>query len=303
MAGFGSQPPLLSTVMPSAGSYPVPPYILQTHTNQPMASPVRTSPDENEEHRRIRRVKNAKRAQRRRNAENRAHNPMYQRNLNNAFAAAVDREYRTPIGAIAEATLLAQQLPPNLQIQRLQYLTQRALVQLDGQHPVSSIRNLPSRSERHGETALISRTPGGGPGNRRNNSRQRNEGHPSARGNDEEEVQQSTHQPRNQRGARPQGQAPLEASLHDAPTINLRQKINDGRDARSVIEARRRDRADKHFDKSQRNHPGNPRKRKPVQEVATVERNPHGKKSGNNDTRSSSASASASHSMPHPSLK
>jgi hypothetical protein len=30
---------------------------------------------------------------------------MHQRNLNNAFAAAVDWEYRTPIGAIAEAAL------------------------------------------------------------------------------------------------------------------------------------------------------------------------------------------------------
>jgi hypothetical protein len=38
---------------------------------------------------------------------------MYQRNLNNTFAAAADQEYRTPIGAIAEAALLAQQLPTN----------------------------------------------------------------------------------------------------------------------------------------------------------------------------------------------
>jgi hypothetical protein len=62
----------------------------------------------------FRRLKNAKHAQCRRNAENHVHNPMYQRNLNNAFAAATDREYRTLIGAIAEAGLLAQQLPPNL---------------------------------------------------------------------------------------------------------------------------------------------------------------------------------------------
>jgi hypothetical protein len=39
-----------------------------------------------------------------------------------------------------------------------------------------------------------------------------------------------------------------------------------------------------HFDKSQRNHSGNTRKCKPNQEVAAVERNPRGKKSGNNDT-------------------
>jgi hypothetical protein len=69
--------------------------------------------DENEEHRRIRQLKNTKRTQHRRNVRNRAHKPMHQRNLNNAFAAAADREYRTPIGTIAEAALLAQQLPPN----------------------------------------------------------------------------------------------------------------------------------------------------------------------------------------------
>jgi hypothetical protein len=183
--------------------------------------------DENEEHRRIRQVKNAKCVQRKRNMENRARGLMYQRDLNNTFAVVADQEYRTPIGAIAEVVLLAQQLPPNPQIERLHYLSQRALVQLDGQHPVSSTRNLPSWSEHHGETALISRTPGGGPGNQRNEGCQRNEGHPSVRGNDEQEVQQSTHQPRNQRGARSQGQAPLKASLHNAPTIDLRQKIND----------------------------------------------------------------------------
>jgi hypothetical protein len=69
--------------------------------------------DQNEEHRRIWQLKNAKRAQRRRNEENRTRNPMYQRNLQNAFAVATVWEYRTPIGAIAEAALLAQQLPPN----------------------------------------------------------------------------------------------------------------------------------------------------------------------------------------------
>jgi hypothetical protein len=69
--------------------------------------------DEDEKHRRIWRVKNAKRAQRRRNAENRARKL---RDLNNAFAAVADREYRTLIGAIIEAALLAQQLPPNPQI-------------------------------------------------------------------------------------------------------------------------------------------------------------------------------------------
>jgi signal transduction histidine kinase len=66
--------------------------------------------DEEEEHRRIRRAKNTKRAQSRRNAQNHAREL---RDLNNAFAAIADCEYRTPIGAIAEAALLAQQLPTN----------------------------------------------------------------------------------------------------------------------------------------------------------------------------------------------
>jgi hypothetical protein len=47
---------------------------------------------------------------------------MYQRDVNNAFAAVEDQEYHTLIGIIAEVALLAQQLPPNPQIQRLQYL-------------------------------------------------------------------------------------------------------------------------------------------------------------------------------------
>ncbi|RLM54356.1 hypothetical protein C2845_PM10G12240 [Panicum miliaceum] len=182
--------------------------------------------DENEEHRRIWRLKNAKCTQHRQNVENRARNPMYERNLNNAFAAAADREYHTPIGAISEAALLAQQLPSNPQIQRMQYLTQLALVQLNGQHPASSTQNLPLRFERHGDTALISRTPRGGPKNRKNDSRQCNEGHHDKQGND-----------------------------------------------------------NGHFDKGQRNHSGNPRKRKLDQEVTTVEHNPCGKKSGNIDTQ------------------
>jgi hypothetical protein len=96
----------------------------------------------------------------------------------------------------------------------MQYLTQRALVQLNGKHPVSSTRNQPSRSERHGDTMLVSHTPGGGPGSRRNDNRQRNKGHPSARGNNEQEVQQST---LNQRGARHHGQDPLEATFTATP--------------------------------------------------------------------------------------
>jgi hypothetical protein len=37
-------------------------------------------------------------------------------------------------------------------------------------------------------------------------------------------------------------------AFHDAPTIDLRQMINDGRDAQHIIEARRRDRPDRYHD-------------------------------------------------------
>jgi hypothetical protein len=67
-------------------------------------------------------------------------------------------------GTIAEVVVLAQQFSPNPRIQRLQYLTQRALVQLDGQHPVSFTRNQPSRSKRHGDTAWSLAPPEEAPG-------------------------------------------------------------------------------------------------------------------------------------------
>jgi hypothetical protein len=122
------------------------------------------------------------------------------------------------------------------------------------QHPLSSTRNMPSRSERHGDTMQISRTPGGGPGYRRNDNSQRNQGQQSVRGNGELEVQQSSRLPHNRRGARPQGEAPPVASLHDTPTIDLRQKINDGHNARCIIEVRRRDRPGRYHDNDDNNH-------------------------------------------------
>jgi hypothetical protein len=64
-------------------------------------------------------------------------------------------------------------------------------------------------------------------------------------GNNEQEVQQP---PQNQRGARHHGQKLVEANLHDASTVDLRQKINEGRVARLIIEARRRDRPGRYHD-------------------------------------------------------
>jgi hypothetical protein len=76
----------------------------------------------------------------------------------------------------------------------------------------------------------------------------------SACGNVEQQVQQSTRPPPNRRDARPQGEAPPEASLHDAPTIDLRQKINDGRDGQCIVKARRRDHPDKYHDDDNNDH-------------------------------------------------
>jgi hypothetical protein len=73
-------------------------------------------------------------------------------------------------------------------------------------------------------------------------------------GNAEQEVQQSTRQPRNQHGTRPQGQAPPKVSLHDVPTIDLRQRINVSHGAQRIIEARRRDHPDRSHDNDDNNH-------------------------------------------------
>jgi hypothetical protein len=104
----------------------------------------------------------------------------------------------------------------------------------------------------------ISRIPGGGPRYWGNDNRQRKQDNPvghgnpqgqqSVRGNVKQEVQQSMHPPRNRQNARPQGEAPPKASLQNAPTIDLRQKINEGRDTWCIIEARRRDRPDRYHD-------------------------------------------------------
>jgi hypothetical protein len=178
---------------------------------------VDASQDENKEHRRIWELKNTKRAKRRQNAKNYARNPLYHRNLNNALAAAEDREYRTPINAIAKAALIVQQLQPNQQVQRLQYLTLRMLMQLDEQNPMSSTWNTLSRSECHGDSAQVSCTPGGGLRPQGGDNCQRNQdnqgdhgnwqGQQSTCGNIDQEVQQPPRPLCSQHTARPQCEA------------------------------------------------------------------------------------------------
>jgi hypothetical protein len=117
--------------------------------------------DENKERRRIWQLKNAKCAKRRWKTENRARNPLYHRNLSNAFGAAKEREPHPDQchcrGSAPSITIAAKP-----QVQRLQYPTQLALVQLDEQNPFSSTRNTLLRSEHHDDSTQVSRTPKGG---------------------------------------------------------------------------------------------------------------------------------------------
>jgi hypothetical protein len=127
--------------------------------------------DKDEEHRRIWRIKNAKCAKHRWNAEARAWNPPYHRNLYGAFAAADDHKYNTPIGNITKAALLIQRLPQNPETERLLQMTQRTIVQLDQRDPMPTLQRTRSRSECH-ESSIpqVSRTLGGGPNPRGNDN-------------------------------------------------------------------------------------------------------------------------------------
>jgi hypothetical protein len=118
-------------------------------------------------------------------------------------------------------------------VQRLQYLTQHALVQLDEKNPMSSIRNTLSRSEHLGDSAQVCHTPGGGarPGevggnHQRNQDNQgshgNREGQQSACGNVDQEVQQPPRLPCSQHNARPQAEAQPKANLKNAPMADLR---------------------------------------------------------------------------------
>lgn len=132
--------------------------------------------DEDAKHRRIQRLKNTNRAKHRQNAQAHAKNPPLKRNLNAMFAGVGDNEYVTPIGNIAQAAMLLQQLPQNLETQRILRLTRWAIIQLDR----LLVQHKSSRSERHGSTIpVVSHNPRGRPRPRNN-----------ANGQQDHEVQQ-----------------------------------------------------------------------------------------------------------------
>ncbi|RLN07766.1 hypothetical protein C2845_PM11G04410 [Panicum miliaceum] len=120
--------------------------------------------DEDEEQKRRRRLRNSRGNKRRRNAQERACNSHWRRNLRGDFEAAADEEFVTPMGNIYEASLLLQQIPQMDATQWIIRLDKQAAVQLDKLDPLKSVQHTHSRLERHGSSVPQgSRTVGGHP--------------------------------------------------------------------------------------------------------------------------------------------
>jgi hypothetical protein len=139
------------------------------------------------------------------------------RELDPEFAAVSGQGFRTPVANIARVTaILKRSHDPDMR-QALLY-AQRAWIQLDQHNPASTIREErvgESRSQAH------SRTAGGHPRHQLSNDNARGSQAPGGR-----------QQP-------PQGGHPRHAN-HRLPPEDLRQHINEGRDARTVISSRRK---------------------------------------------------------------
>jgi hypothetical protein len=174
--------------------------------------------DENDAERDARRARNRARAVRRRRANERIHSA--QRELDAEFAAADEQGFRTPVANIARVTaLLERSNDPNIR-QALRY-AQRAWVQLDQQAPASLVGD-----ERVGDSR--SQTPSRTTGDRSRPQRSNN--------NDGEGGSQAT------RGRRqpPPANNPRQPN-RPRQQPDLRQKIKEGRDVRSVLNSRRRE--------------------------------------------------------------
>jgi hypothetical protein len=175
--------------------------------------------DENDAERDMRRARNRARAVRRRRANERIRSA--QRELDAEFAAADEQGFRTPVANIAWVTaLLERSNDPNVR-QALRY-AQRAWVQLNQQAPASHVRD-----EHVGDSR--SQAPSRTTGNR--SRPQRSNNNDGAGGS---QVTGGRWQPppaNNLRQPNPPHQQP-----------NLRQKINEGRNVRLVLDSRRRER-------------------------------------------------------------
>jgi hypothetical protein len=174
--------------------------------------------DENDADHEARRTRNRARAARRRRVNERMRS--MHRELDADFAAISERGFRTPVANIARVTaILERSNDPNVR-QALRY-AQRAWIQLDQQNPASTLKEErvgESRSQAH------SRTAGGHPRPQRSNNND------NARGS----------QAPSRRQQPPLGGDPRQVN-HRPPPEDLRQRINEGCDAGSVIDSRRRE--------------------------------------------------------------
>jgi hypothetical protein len=141
------------------------------------------------------------------------------RELDPEFAAVSERGFRTPVANIARVTAILER-SHDPEVRQALLFAQRAWIQLDQHNPASIIRE-----ERVDESRsqARSRTTGGRPQNQISNDNARASQAPGGR-----------QQP-------PQGGRPRQASRRPPPE-DLRQHINDGRDARTVISSRRKTR-------------------------------------------------------------
>jgi hypothetical protein len=171
--------------------------------------------DENDADREARRARNRARTIWRRRANERRLS--MNRELDPEFAAVSERGFRTPVANIARVTaILKRSHDPEVR-QALLY-AQRAWIQLDQHNPAST-----TREERVGESRsqAYSQTAGGRPRHQLSNDNARGSQAPGGR-----------QQP-------PPGGHPRQAN-HRLPPEDLRQHINEGRDARTVISSRRK---------------------------------------------------------------
>jgi hypothetical protein len=171
--------------------------------------------DETDANREARRARNRARTIQRRRVNERRRS--MHRELDPKFTAVSERGFRTPVANIARVTaILERSNDPNMH-QALLY-AQRAWIQLDQQNLASTIREErvgESRSQAHSQTA------GGRP------RPQPSHNNDNARGS---QAPGGRQQP-------PPGGNPRQAN-HRSPPEDLRQHINEGRDARSVIDSR-----------------------------------------------------------------
>jgi hypothetical protein len=175
--------------------------------------------DENDADREAQRARNRAHAVQRRRVNERMR--FTHRELDAEFAAVSERGFRTPVANITRVTaILERSNDPNLR-QALRYM-QRAWIQLDQQNPASTIREErvgESRSQAHSQTV------GGHPRPQCSNN------------NDSARRSQAT----GGRQQPPPGGNPRQAN-HRNPPEDLRQRINEGHDARSIIDSRRKER-------------------------------------------------------------